>query len=111
MSNHLIVSGCNRTYSNELATRFLIQNPKSIRNTNQNYVHCHYKIKNVKPETITNLRLRKFSVGTFNSKTGICENAWIEIKDFDSDEMNDETDMKETYQPRHMNKRGKSKVK
>lgn len=55
----------------------------------------------MKPETVINLRLKKFSVGHYNAKLGICENAWIEIRDYDSDEMNDETDQKEMMRSNH----------
>ncbi|CAF0987979.1 unnamed protein product, partial [Brachionus calyciflorus] len=75
---------CNRTFNNEQMNRVIIHSPvdRSISN-----LHCFYEIVNVKPDIVIGIRLRKFSVGKYDSKINKCLKSWIEIKEFDLDEM------------------------
>ena len=64
----------------------MIQNPLILVSnlTQQSSYHCFYKIINTKPNIVTGIRLRKFSVGNYNTKTRKCEQAWIEITETNS---------------------------
>ncbi len=81
---------CNRTFKQQDDTvttkigRFVIMSAQNLNKSQP--INCFYKIINKNPDTITSIRLRKFSVGQFNIRTKECDEAWIEIKESDHDE-------------------------